>query len=125
MPLFSTVIPVYNRAELIRATLDSVLAQELPDQEASVGDDGSTDATLQTLASCGTRIRVLERKNSGPAVARNLGIQPATGEYIATFDSDDLWFPWTLATYAEAIRRHGRPAFIAGAPFVFEREDQI
>lgn len=119
MPLFSTVIPVFNRAELVRATLDSVLAQELPDQEVIVVDDGSTDATLATLASYGSRIRVLEQKNSGPAVARNLGIAHATGEYIATFDSDDLWFPWTLATYAEAIRRHASPAFLAGAPFVF------
>jgi glycosyltransferase involved in cell wall biosynthesis len=125
MPLFSTVIPVFNRAELIRATLDSVLAQELPDQEVIVVDDGSTDATLATLASYGTRIRVLEQKNSGPAVARNLGIQHATGDYIATFDSDDLWFPWTLATYAEAIRRHDSPAFLAGAPFVFRDQREV
>lgn len=125
MPLFSTVIPVYNRTELIRDTLDSVLAQDLPDQEVIVVDDGSTDGTLATLASYGSRIRVLEQKNSGPAVARNLGIAHATGDYITTFDSDDLWFPWTLATYAEAIRRHDSPAFIAGAPFVFHAPGEV
>ncbi len=117
--LFSVVIPVFNRAELIRPTLDSVLAQDAPDHEVLVVDDGSTDGTLDTLATYGTRIRVLEQKNSGPAVARNLGIQHARGDYIATLDSDDLWFPWTLATYREAIRRHDSPAFVAGAPFVF------
>jgi len=125
MPLFSTVIPVFNRAALIQATLDSVLAQELPDQEVIVVDDGSTDATLETLATYGDRIRVLQQKNSGPAVARNLGIRHATGQYIATFDSDDLWFPWTLATYAEAIQRHGTPAFIAGAQFVFRNQSEV
>jgi len=125
MPLFSTVIPVFNRAVLIRATLDSVLAQDLPDQEVIVVDDGSTDATLETLATYGDRIRVLQQKNSGPAVARNLGIRHATGQYIATFDSDDLWFPWTLATYAEAIQRHGTPAFIAGAQFVFRNQSEV
>jgi len=120
--LFSIVIPVFNRAELIRPTLDSVLAQDTDgasDHEVLVVDDGSTDGTLDTLASYGSRIRVFEQKNSGPAVARNLGIQHARGEYIAMLDSDDLWFPWTLATYTEAIHRHDSPAFVAGAPFVF------
>jgi glycosyltransferase involved in cell wall biosynthesis len=119
MPRFTVVIPVFNRAELIRPTLDSVLAQDSADHEVLVVDDGSTDGTLATLATYGARIRVLEQKNSGPAVARNLGIRHAQGEYICTLDSDDLWFPWTLATYADAIERHDSPAFVAGAPFVF------
>ena len=125
MPLFSTVIPVFNRAQLIRATLDSVLAQEFTDNEVIVVDDGSTDDTLKTLAEYGERIRVLQQKNSGPAVARNLGIAEARGEYIAILDSDDLWFPWTLGTYAEAIRQYDSPAFLAGSPFVFENETQV
>ena len=123
--LFSTVIPVFNRAQLIRPTLDSVLAQDCRDQEVIVVDDGSTDDTLQTLASYGDRIRVLRQKNSGPAVARNLGIAEATGKYIAILDSDDLWFPWTLATYAEAIARYDSPAFLAGAPAVFTDESDV
>ena len=125
MPLFSTVIPVFNRAQLIRATLDSVLAQDLSDQEVIVVDDGSTDDTLKTLAEYGDRIRVFQQKNSGPAVARNLGIDKAGGQYIAILDSDDLWFPWTLATYADAIRQFDSPAFLAGSPFVFENKSQV
>ena len=125
MPLFSTIIPVYNREKLIRATLDSVLAQDLPDQEVIVVDDGSTDDTLKALATYGDRIRVFEQKNSGPAVARNLGIQNACGQYAAILDSDDLWFPWTLATYAEAIREHDSPAFLSGAAAVFHDESEL
>ena len=125
MPLFSTVIPIFNRAHLVRATLDSVLAQDFSDQEVIVVDDGSTDDTLKTLATYGDRIRVLQQKNSGPAVARNRGIAGAAGEYITILDSDDLWFPWTLATYAEAIRQFDSPAFLAGAPFVFENETLV
>ena len=125
MPFFSTVIPVFNRAQLIRATLDSVLDQDFTDQEIIVVDDGSTDDTLKTLATYGERIRVLRQKNSGPAVARNLGIAEAAGKYITILDSDDLWFPWTLATYAEAIRQFDSPAFLAGAPFVFEKETLV
>ncbi len=125
MPFFSTVIPVFNRAQLIRATLDSVLAQDGGDQEVIVVDDGSTDDTLKTLADYGDRIRVLQQKNSGPAVARNLGIGAASGKYITILDSDDLWFPWTLATYVEAIERHGEPAFLAGAPSVFSQAAEV
>ncbi len=125
MPLFSTVIPVFNRAELIRPTLDSVLAQDFADQEVIVVDDGSTDDTRQTLASYGGRIRTLHQKNSGPAVARNLGIAQAGGRYITILDSDDLWFPWTLATYAEAIAQFDSPAFLAGAPAVFSDEKDV
>lgn len=125
MPLFSVVIPVFNRAALIRRTVDSVLAQEAADHEVIVVDDGSTDGTLDTLAAYGSRIHVLEQKNSGPAVARNLGIGQARGDYIATLDSDDLWFPWTLAIYAEAVREYDAPAFIAGSPFVFRVEGEL
>lgn len=125
MPLFSVVIPAFNRAELIRRTVDSVLAQETCDHEVIVVDDGSTDGTVAALAGYGSRVCVLEQSNSGPAVARNLGIQHARGDYIATLDSDDLWFPWTLAIYAEAIRTHRRPAFVAGSPFVFRNEEEI
>jgi hypothetical protein len=102
-----------------------VLAQDLPDQEVIVVDDGSTDDTLDALATYGDRIRVFQQKNSGPAVARNLGIQNASGEYAAMLDSDDLWFPWTLATYAEAIRRHDSPAFLSGAAAVFHDESEL
>ena len=122
MPLFSTIIPVFNRPALIRTTLDSVLAQEFTDQEIIVVDDGSTDDTPATLATYGDRIRVLRQANAGPAVARNLGMRHATGRYLAILDSDDLWFPWTLATYAEAIRSAVAPAFIAGAHFIFHEE---
>jgi len=125
MPLFSTVIPVFNRAQLVRATLESVLAQEFNDQEIIVVDDGSTDATANTLALYSDRVRVVRQANSGPAVARNRGIEIASGQYIAILDSDDLWFPWTLATYAEATRRFDSPAFIAGSPHVFSDEEEL
>jgi glycosyltransferase involved in cell wall biosynthesis len=125
MPLFSTVIPVFNRAQLIRATLDSVLAQEFNDQEIIVVDDGSTDDTPNTLALYSDRVRVVRQENSGPAVARNRGIEIASGQYIAVLDSDDLWFPWTLATYTEAIRRFENPAFVAGSPHVFSNEEEL
>lgn len=125
MPFFSTIIPVYNRGELVRQTLDSVLEQEFDDQEVIVVDDGSTDDTLKVLEAYGSRIKVLRQANQGPGIARNLGIEHARGSYITVFDSDDVWFPWTLSTYREAIERHGGPAFVAGRPRVFHSVGEL
>ena len=57
MPMFSVIIPTYNRADLIRAALDSVFAQEFKDYEVIVVDDGSTDSTREILESYDNRIR--------------------------------------------------------------------
>jgi hypothetical protein len=125
-PLFSIIIPAYNRAGLIEIALRSVLAQRRDDLEIIVVDDGSTDATLEVLGAYGDRIRVLRQANKGPGAARNAGLAAATGEYAAFLDSDDVWLPWTSATYKRVIDQHNHPAFIAGKPFIFENEtDQL
>ena len=119
MPQFSVIIPAYNRAALIGRTLDSVLAQPGEPTEVIVVDDGSTDGTQAVVDRYGDRVTLLRQANRGPGAARNLALRHATGDYVAFLDSDDLWLPWTAATYAAVIARHGRPAFVAGKPFVF------
>jgi len=119
MPFFSCIIPSYNRADMIAATIDSVLAQEFADVEIIVVDDGSTDATMDVLARYGDRIQIHRQPNKGPGAARNLGISRATGQYLAFLDSDDLWFPWTLATYKQAIDTHSKPAAVVSLPTEF------
>jgi glycosyltransferase involved in cell wall biosynthesis len=125
MPFFSVVIPTYNRSGLLREALDTVFAQELTDFEVLVIDDGSTDDTQAVLAGYGARVRVLRQENQGQGVARNLGIQHATGEYVVFLDSDDLWFPWTLATYQQAIRMYGGPSVVMGTPATFQRPEEL
>ena len=112
--LFSVVIPTHNRAGFLPETLESVFAQEERDFEILIVDDGSTDGTPEILKRYAGRIEILRQENRGPAAARNLGIARARGEYVAFLDSDDRWFPWTLAVYREAIERNGSPAIIAG-----------
>lgn len=114
MPLFSVIIPTYNRASLLREALESVFAQTSTDYEVIVVDDGSTDETAAAIASYGRRIRFFQQQNAGPGAARNLGIKNSVGEYTAFLDSDDLWFPWTLATYQQAIAGATKPAFVSG-----------
>lgn len=117
MPLFSVVIPTYNRETLLGATLDSLFAQECDDWELIVVDDGSTDGTLEVVRQYADanpgRVRLLEQDHGGCAAARNRGAGVAHGEYLAFLDSDDLWFPWTLRLLAEQIEAHDHPAIVA------------
>ena len=116
-PLFSVIIPTFDRATLIGATLASVVGR--PGVEVIVVDDGSTDGTPDVVATFPT-VTLLRQAHLGPGAARNAGLAVAAGEYAAFLDSDDLWLPWTADTYAQVIRRHHRPAFVAGKPLVFD-----
>jgi len=125
VPLFSIIIPTYNREHLVRRTLESVFAQSFTDFEVIVVDDGSTDATLDVVATFGDRVKILKQANQGPGLARNLGARHATGQYLAFLDSDDLWFPWTLRFFAQTIKQHNFPALISGNPLPFVSESDL
>jgi glycosyltransferase involved in cell wall biosynthesis len=107
----SVVIPTYNRAHLIRETIGTALAQTRPAHEIIIVDDGSTDATRETVDGLDCRtsaaIRYIRQENAGPGAARNRGIREATGDWIALLDSDDLWIPDKLARQVEFLE--GRP----------------
>jgi glycosyltransferase involved in cell wall biosynthesis len=121
MPLLSVIIPTFNRAHLIADTVNSALNQaDFSDFEVIVVDDGSTDQTPNILDGFGRRIKVVRRENKGLGASRNLGIANASGEYAALLDDDDLWFPWTLSTYAEAIRQYRRPWLISSGYVEFQ-----
>ncbi len=89
-PLVSVIVPTFNRAGLIRASVESVLAETHVDLELIVVDDGSTDDTLDRLAAItDTRVRVLRVAHGGVAAARNAGVAACRGRYVAFHDSDD------------------------------------
>ena len=90
--LVSVIIPVYNSESTIVKTLESVLKQTLRSIEIICVNDGSTDASLSLLnqiANNDARVKVISIDNSGPGVARNIGLSYASGDYIAFLDSDD------------------------------------
>lgn len=104
-PLFSVVIPTYNRRGRLSRTMDSVLKQTFADFELLVMDDGSSDGTREMVESyTDPRIRYEWAPNSGgPAVPRNRGIDMACGDWIAFLDADDFWYPRKLEVVAAAI----------------------
>lgn len=96
-PSVSVVVPVYNGNRYLAAALDSVLGQSSPPAEVLVIDDGSSEPPGPVLAKYASRVRLIRQDNRGPAAARNLGIQRASGEFVAFIDQDDLWTPGRLA----------------------------
>ncbi|HAZ07903.1 MAG TPA: hypothetical protein DCZ01_05110 [Elusimicrobia bacterium] len=90
-PLVCVVIPSYNMAAYTPLSVESVLAQDYPNVEVIVVDDGSTDGSVEALRRFGSRIRLIEQKNAGACAARNRGLKECKAEFIAFLDCDDLW----------------------------------
>lgn len=96
----SVIIPAYKAQDYIAETIASVQAQDMPDWELIVIDDGSPDATgalVQRLAEQDARIVYHRQDNAGVSAARNKGYSMSRGAYIAFLDADDLWLPDNLS----------------------------
>ena len=107
MPLVSVIIPTYNRADLLRLTLDSVVAQTFLDYEIIVVDDGSFDDSNEVLCTKYNEVQYIKIKNSGgPSKPRNIGIEMAKGKYIAFLDDDDLWLPRKLEKQVSVLNNN-------------------
>lgn len=106
----SVLLPTFNRARFLPAAFDAIRAQTLRNWELILVDDGSTDETAEVVAracrSMPQRVRYVTQANAGPYAARNAALDLASGEYIAFYDSDDLWLPHHLERCAAALDRH-------------------
>lgn len=111
-PTVSVVIPVYNRFELLKRAVESVLAQTLPVFEVILVDDGSVDGTSELLPryvaenpAWRGRVHYFHQENQGPSVASNNGVARAKGEWLALLANDDLWLPQKLEWQFRALER--------------------
>ena len=103
-PRVSVVIPTYNYARYLGASIASVLNQRTEGLEVIVVDDGSTDETpavLEDLAH--PRLRVIRTERGGISAARNRGLDEAQGEFVAFQDADDRWRPGKLQRQLEVL----------------------
>lgn len=126
MPYFSVVIPSFNAATTILATLAGLQSQHCTDWEAIVVDDGSTDETRSLVSHAGrsdTRIRLVCNPGKGPSAARNFGaMEHARGAVIAFCDADDIWHPGKLTGLTSSFKdptlhgAYGQIGFFRTAP---------
>jgi len=117
---FSVIIPVYNRAELLKSAIASVLSQTNQNFEIVVVDDGSEDDVSATVNSfADPRIVIIRQANMGASAARNSGIDSARGRHVAFLDSDDLYLAHHLAAADDTLRDTDDTAFYS--PVIAER----
>ncbi|MGB6691511.1 MAG: glycosyltransferase family A protein [Terracidiphilus sp.] len=110
----SVIIPVHNRFELTKRSVESVLAQTVPVSEVILVDDGSNDGTSELLPrhiaenpAWRERVLYLHQESQGVSAARNLGIARAKNEWLAFNDNDDLWLPQKLEWQFQALEKYG------------------
>lgn len=114
--LVSIITPTFNSAKYIRETFQSVQKQTYQNWEWIIVDDGSIDKTSEVINQflmSDSRIQFYKlEQNSGPAIARNKGIEKASGNYMTFLDADDIWFPSFIENSIKAIEQ-------TKIPFVF------
>jgi glycosyltransferase involved in cell wall biosynthesis len=121
MPKISVIIPVYNVEKYLARCLDSVIAQTFSDIEIVCINDGSTDNSADILSEYATRdsrIRIVSQENAGLSIARNVGLEHISGQYVCFIDSDD----WVDENYLEVLfnllSNSGADIAMAGMKFV-------
>ena len=103
-PKVSVIIPTYNSSRTIGETLQSVFRQTYSDFEILLINDGSTDNLMGVLKGFqDSRLQILDYENGGLCVARNRGIDRASGDYLIFLDADDLWSSDKLESHVNAL----------------------
>ena len=112
IPTVSVIIPSSNAAQYIRTAIDSALSQTHPPGEVLVIDGGSSDGTQDLVRAYGEPVKLLQEKpgRKGLGAARNVGVEAASGEWLAFLDADDWWDPRKLARQLAELAKHMDPA---------------
>ena len=115
MPLFSIIVPVYNVEDYFSICVESILRQSFTNFELILIDDGSLDhcgIMCDEYAKKDNRVRVYHKKNGGVSLARNIGIQEATGSWIWFVDGDDYIEPFSLEQLFSEISKDNANLYI-------------
>jgi glycosyltransferase involved in cell wall biosynthesis len=108
----SVVVPVYNRKDYLKESLDSILQQSYPPSEIVIVDDGSTDNLLEIINSYKERVKSLRIENSGAGNARRIGTEATSCPWIAFCDSDDIWLPNHLERKVQLLSEYPDTNFL-------------
>ena len=108
----SVVIPCFDHGHYLGEAIESVLAQTMAAAEVLVVDDGSRDNSFEVAGRY--PVRRLRLENSGPAAARNAGLEAASHDFVVFLDADDRLLPQALEIGASALSRRPHVAFVSG-----------
>jgi Glycosyl transferase family 2 len=124
-PRVSVVIPSFNQARFLRATVDSVVSQDYPDVEVLVMDGGSTDGSVEILRSYGDRIRFVSERDRGQADAINRGFARATGSVLGWLNSDDIYLPGAVRKAVGALTASPDATMVYGEGNIIDEEGRV
>ena len=113
-PTVSVIIPTYNRSDVLRYSVESVLNQTYPVMEVIIVDDGSTDDTgavvekaMRDKPRWREHVRYFYQSNKGQSAANNHGVSKARGEWLGLNANDDMWSPWKLEWQMRTLAKYG------------------
>tara|TARA_B110000438_G_scaffold36134_1_gene35929 strand:+ start:67 stop:939 length:873 start_codon:yes stop_codon:yes gene_type:complete len=104
--LVSVIIPVYNSAQFLKQSLESVINQTYQNIEIICIDDGSTDNSLEILQQYSNQITIISQENHGLASALHLGIRKMKGIWFKWFSPDDVMYPHTIETLVDTAKKY-------------------
>jgi hypothetical protein len=124
-PLVSIITPSLNQAPFIRATIESVLAQDYPRIEYLVLDGGSTDGALEVIREYEGRLEWVCEKDSGQANALNSGFRRVRGEIVAWLNSDDVLLPGAVTAMVDRFNELPDVGLVYGDGFLIDVDDNV
>ncbi|MSV29499.1 MAG: glycosyltransferase [Bryobacterales bacterium] len=124
-PIVTIVTPSLNQGRFIRATIESVLAQDYPHLEYIVMDGGSSDSTAAIAAEYGSRLKWVSEPDSGQSHAINKGFQVAKGEIVSWLNSDDLILPGAVSHAVEAFKARPETGAVYGEGYQIDETGAI
>jgi alpha-1,3-rhamnosyltransferase len=128
-PAVSVVVPSFNHAQFIEATLRSILKQTLPPEELIVIDDGSSDDSPRiierVLRDCRFSCELVARENRGLSATLNEGFERTRGDYFAYLGSDDLWLPGFLEARVGLLESRAPAVLAYGHTYIIDEQNHI
>ncbi len=104
--LVSVIIPVYNSAQFLKESIESIINQSYSNIEIICVNDGSTDKSLEILKQYSDKIIIISQENHGLASALNLGISKMKGDWFKWFSPDDVMYPYTIQTLVDKAKNN-------------------
>jgi len=123
--LVSVIIPVYNSAQFLKESLESVLNQTYQNIEIICIDDGSTDNSLEILESYSDKITIISQENKGLASALNTGIKQMKGDWFKWFSPDDVMYPYTIETLIDTAKKYSNTIVYSNWDIINEKGNTI
>lgn len=118
-PRVSAIIPCYNGEAFVGEAIESCLSQTYPDVEIIVIDDGSTDGSVDCIKAFGDAVKLIQLQHAGACVARNTGLQQASGDYVQFLDADDRLLENKFQIQVDFLGSHPDIGLVSCMGFLF------